>query len=103
MLSRPWLTAFLLRSQVGKVRTHAGTGHDHGDGADGADFRAEAVADALVSVDDDGLAAEHCEDVALRTDHGACSAANTVIGINVRMLGLRTVRTQIPLFRCLER
>jgi hypothetical protein len=52
------------------------------------------MANALVTVDDDGLACEHRKNVTLRTNRGARRAADAMRCINMRMLRLWPVRTQ---------
>ena len=74
------------------IRTNAGVGHDHGDGADGTRLGAETMSDALVGVYDHGFAAEHGQDVALGTDGGASGATDAIVGINLRMLRVRPAR-----------
>src|SRR5437588_484607 len=94
---------FKFGRQVRHVPAHAGAGHDHGDGADRASFRAEAVADAFVSVHDDGFAAQHGQNIALRADQRACRTPDAVVSVDMRMLGLRAVGTQFSLLGGLER
>ena len=88
----------MLRSEVGHVRGHAGAGHHHGDGADGASFRAQAVADALVSIHDDGFTGDHRQHVAFRANAGTRAAADAVIRVDVGMLGLGSIGKQLPFF-----
>jgi len=57
------------------------------------------MTNALISVDNHCFAADHAQDIALRADQGAGSAADTVGIVNVRVLGLRTIRAQLALFR----
>jgi hypothetical protein len=57
------------------------------------------VANTLVSVDEDGLAPKHRQNVALRTYHGTRRAADAICGVDMRMLRLRTVRPQASFLR----
>ena len=88
----------ILRRQIRHVCRHAGTGHHHGDRADRTSVGAEAVANALVSVDDDGLAADHRQHIAFGANAGASSAADAVVRVDVRMLGLGTFGKQLAFF-----
>src|SRR5260370_1314592 len=90
------------RGQIGHVPAHARAGQDHGDGADRADFRAQTVADAFVAVHDNGFAAQHGQNIALGADHSAGRAADAIVGVDMRMLALRAIGTQLPLFLSLE-
>jgi len=54
----------------------------------------QAVADAFVAIDDHGFSADHSEDVSLRTNQGAGGAANAVIIVDVRVLGLWAIRAE---------
>ena len=56
------------------------------------------MADALVPVDDDGLATNHREHIALGTDAGAGPAADAVVVVDVRMLRLGPFGKQFALF-----
>src|SRR5712692_1078812 len=81
MQSRPWFTAFL-------ISAHARTRHNHRDGSDGTCVRAKAVANAFVSVDDDSLARQHSQNVALRANHGARCATDAICRVDMGMLRL---------------
>src|SRR5205085_2792639 len=85
-------TGLVFGRQIRDVGAHAGTGHDHGDGAHRTNFGAQAMTDAFVSINDDGFAAEHGEHITFRTNHGASRAADAVVGVNVRMLRLWSFR-----------
>ena len=84
--------------RVARLAPTLGLAMNHGDGADGASFGADAMADAFVAVDDHGLAADHAENIAFGADHGAGGAADAVIVIDVRVLGLRAVRAKFAFF-----
>ena len=56
------------------------------------------MANALVPIDDDGFASQHCQHVALRTNRGAASTADAIRSIDVRVLGSRAVGVQLPFF-----
>src|SRR5215471_13057200 len=51
----------------------------------GANGLAGSVADAVAGLDEFGLSVDHPENVALRTDASACTAAQTFQGIDLRM------------------
>ena len=61
------------------------------------------MADAFVSVHDDGFAAQHGQNIALRADQRACRTPDAVVSVDMRMLGLRAVGTQFSLLGGLER
>src|SRR6267142_861258 len=85
----------VLRIQLGHVRADARTGHDDRDRTHGARLGAEAVADALVTIDDRGLARDHGEHVPLRADLDARAAADALRRVDVGVLGARPVGAKL--------
>src|SRR5713226_5081628 len=53
--------------------------------------------DALVAIDDNGLPPKHGQHVAFRANRRAGCATDAIFLVNMRMLGLRPVRTQASL------
>jgi len=90
---------FVIRRELRHVASHARAGHNHRDGSHGAGVGAEGVADTLVTVHDDGLAADHRQDITLRAHAGAGGAADAVIVVDVRVLRLRSVGIELALLR----
>src|SRR5262249_11036318 len=88
-----------LRRKHGHISAHARTRHHHRDGTDRTGIRAEAVADALIAVNNDCLASKHGEYVAFWTHSRAGRTTNAVVVINVRVLGFGTFGEQLALFR----
>ena len=56
------------------------------------------MTDALMPIYDDGFAGDHGQYIAFGTNQGTGSAPDTVIGVDVRMLGFRPLRKQLSLF-----
>src|ERR1700682_4707253 len=87
----------MFRCQIWHVSTHARAGHHHGDRSYWTGVRTKAMANALVSIYDHGFAGDHRKYVALGTNRGASCTADTVVSVDMWMLGLRTFRKQLPL------
>jgi hypothetical protein len=56
------------------------------------------MAYALIAVHDNGLASEHCQDIAFRADVSAGSTTDAIIGVDLRVLGTRAFRVQFAFF-----
>ena len=88
---------FELGSELRHIGRHARAGHDHGDGADRASISAETVSDTFMAVYDDGLPADHREDIAFRADARAGRTSDAVIVVDERVLRLGTFGEELTL------
>jgi hypothetical protein len=61
------------------------------------------VPDAFISVNDNGLAPQHRKNISFRTNVRTSRAPNAIRGINMRVLSLGSVGTQLSLFCGLAR
>jgi hypothetical protein len=87
-------TGFVFFTDHWDVGSRTGLSHDHGDGAHRALLRAEAVANAFMTVYYGGFAIYHSQDIAFRTGRNAGSTPNAVVRVDFRMLRLRSVRKE---------
>ena len=88
-----------LARKTGQVGGDAGVRHHDLDRTHRADFRTEAVADALVAVHDRRLAGDHGQHVALGADFDARSAPDAVRDVDMRVLSPRTLARESGPFR----
>src|SRR5882762_3055650 len=86
-------------TQLRHVGADVRTRHYDRDRADGTCLGAQAVADALVTVHDRGLARDHGEHVPLRADVHARAAADALRRVDVGVLGARPVGAELAALR----
>ena len=87
---------FVLLADHRNIRAGAWLGHDHGDSPHRAFFRAQAVADALMAIDDRGFAIDQGQHIAFRTGLHAGAASDAVAVIDPGMLRLGPVGEERP-------